>query len=117
MDKFQQGDIVWVNYPFSDQPQTSKKRPAVIVSNEQSNNLDNDCLICPITSSLRYDFFCIELGNFDVTNPLPVKSEVRANKVTTIRSSLIISKMSSLKAVTLEKLIQRIKDCFDSSNR
>jgi mRNA-degrading endonuclease toxin of MazEF toxin-antitoxin module len=55
MEDFKQFDIIWAYYPFSDITEKSKLRPAIIVSNESSNSLDNDFLVCQITSKLRED--------------------------------------------------------------
>ncbi|PKQ67851.1 type II toxin-antitoxin system PemK/MazF family toxin [Raineya orbicola] len=58
---YKQGDIVWLNYPFSDDSAKSKKRPALVVSNKKSNSLDNDLLIVPITTNIRGDIFAYKL--------------------------------------------------------
>ena len=36
-NSYKQGDIIWVKYPFFDQPNKAKARPAVVVSHERSN--------------------------------------------------------------------------------
>ena len=80
----------------------------MIVSNKVSNNLDNDVMICPITSNIREDEFAIILTDEMVSNPLDVESEIRCNKVTTIRNSLFSSKIGELlpeyRDIVLEKL-------------
>lgn len=43
---YKQGDIILIRYPLSDKPEKSIIRPVVIVSNETSNNLDKDILVC-----------------------------------------------------------------------
>lgn len=93
---YQQFEIVWVSYPFSDQPEKSKKRPALIVSNDASNALDNDVLVCPITSTLRGDAFAVQLTGAMLTSSLPLDSEVRCNKVTTVRTSLILGTITAV---------------------
>ena len=67
---YNQGDIVWVRYPFSDKPDKSRVRPAIVVSNHKSNKLDNDLLICPITSTLRDTPFSFVIQDSFVTIPL-----------------------------------------------
>lgn len=109
---YKQGDIIKVHYPFSDNLRKSKIQPAIVVSNELSNNLDNDLLICPITTTLRGTPFSFILHNDDLTIPLPAKSEKRCNKITTIRNHIVIDKFSSLKANRLSDLLKKIRNSF-----
>jgi len=113
MNKYKQGDLVWVNYPYSDDFSQSKKRPAIIVSSNVSNSLDNDYLLCPITSSLRNDMFSYFLINENLSRSLPKPSEVRCNKITTIRENIIIGKFASLLPSKIPNLIAVIKRSFD----
>ncbi len=108
MPRYKRGDIVKVPYPYSDNFSQSKIRPAIIVSNDVSNNLDNDYLIAPITSLIRSTPFSFVLDNRDLTNSLPLNSEIRCNKITTIRQSLILSKISFLKVEKQEELAEKI---------
>ncbi len=110
-ESFQQGDIVWVDFPFSDKPATSKKRPALIVSNWLSHQLDNDLLMVPLTSAIREEYFSIGVSDGDVESPLPVRSEIRCNKIFTIRNTLILGKLTVLKTESLEKVIEKIRQC------
>lgn len=105
---YKQGDIVAVNYPFSDNPALSKLRPAIVLSNGLSNGLDNDLLIAPITTMLRSDIFSLQLGNHKLSTPLPENSEIRCNKITTLRKSLIIRKISTLKSSFHQELFEKI---------
>lgn len=109
---YQQGDIISVNFPFSDDIKKSKLRPAVVVSNKTSNDLDNDLLICPITSTIRKSDFSFILNDSDLTQPLPKNSEIRCNKIATIRNSLVFGKVSSLKPNSLKKVLEMIKSVF-----
>ena len=93
---FQQGDIISVWYPFSDNPKKGKVRPAIIISNEASNQLDHDLLIIPITSTLRQDAVSFPIDNNDLTVALPEDCEARCNKITTIRDTVVYGKVSSL---------------------
>ncbi|MEK6615686.1 MAG: type II toxin-antitoxin system PemK/MazF family toxin [Bacteroidota bacterium] len=109
---YNQGDIVWVRYPLTEHPEKLKLRPAVVISHEKSNRLDHDLLICPVTSTLRKTIFSIELISSEVTIPLPAPSEIRCNKIYTIRSEKIIGKISSLKTDLLKKVIEVVSMSF-----
>ncbi len=80
---YKQGDIIAVHYPLTDKPAKTKLRPAIVISNETSNKLDSDILVCPITTKI--DSFPTPLTDNDVTQPLLPGSEVRCNKIMTIR--------------------------------
>lgn len=105
---YQQFEIVWVRYPFSDQPEKGKTRPALVVSNEASNALDGDVLVCPLTSTLRGDAFAVRLTAEMLSSPLPLDSEVRCNKVTTVRTSLILGRISALQTPHHAAIYERI---------
>jgi mRNA interferase MazF len=50
------GDIVLINYPYTSAT-AAKRRPAVIVSNAQYNDIRNEFVAMPITSQMdRTDF-------------------------------------------------------------
>jgi mRNA-degrading endonuclease toxin of MazEF toxin-antitoxin module len=111
-DMYKQGDIIIVPYPFSDDLKKYKYRPAIVISNQKSNDLDDDLLICPITSAIRENEFSYQLEDKDTDEALPVQSEVRCNKIVTIRKSLIKRKFNNLKQKTLLKVIQKVKSSF-----
>ncbi|MBA7558352.1 hypothetical protein ES705_51151 [subsurface metagenome] len=93
---FKQGDIVKLNFPFSDDPSKSKLRPATIISNSDSNKLDADLILLPITTTIRITPFSFLLDNSFLSRSLPKDSEIRCNKIFTLRKSLIQGKVSSI---------------------
>ena len=111
---YKQGDIIAVHYPLTDKPAKTKLRPAIIVSNEISNRLDNDILVCPITSKIRDSEFSYPLNNSDLTEPLLPGSEVRCNKIMTIRvwEKQITGKISETTPKALLTIIQLVKSSF-----
>jgi mRNA interferase MazF len=105
---YKQGDIVLVRYPFSDDPTQAKVRPAVVISNENTNRLDRDLLIAQITSSLRQTPFSFSLTAADVTVSLPKSSEVRCNKLATVRDNGILQTLSAVRPERLPSLIAKV---------
>lgn len=77
---YQQGDIVVVQFPFTDISQT-KKRPALILSNATVNQT-GDYLMVQITSQNKADGLSLPISatDFDGT-PLPLTSYVRVHKI------------------------------------
>ncbi|MFK4568187.1 type II toxin-antitoxin system PemK/MazF family toxin [Enterococcus sp. UD-01] len=54
MKKLRQGDIVFVDLNPTKGVETNKKRPCVVVSNNQYNDLLNTIIVAPISSSPKY---------------------------------------------------------------
>ena len=113
MADYKQFDIVQAPYPFSDMAEKSKPRPEIIVSNELSNGLDNDFLVCPITSKLRENEFSVVLTDEMLTNSLDLESEIRCNKIATIRKKLIVFKVGELLPEYHHKVLEKINSAFD----
>ncbi len=76
---YQQGDIVVVDFPFTDVSQT-KKRPALVLSN-QTINQTGDYLLVMITSQVKRDGLSIPITEVDYADrPLPLISRLNAFK-------------------------------------
>ena len=108
MPDYEQGEIVWADYPLSDKPDKSKVRPVLIVSNADSNKLDNDLLIVPITSRIRGEAFEIVLTNDKLTAQLPALSAVRCNKLHTIRRTRIAGKIANVTSARLKEIVETV---------
>lgn len=91
MALYKQGDVVVVNFPFSDLSQT-KRRPVLVMSNNQVNRT-GDYLSLPIEFS---DYFA---------RPLQLSSFVRLHKVFLLNESLIIRKETELKLSFHQKML------------
>ncbi len=63
MGKFNKNDIVAVNFPFTDISKT-KKRPALIISNQLVNNT-GDYLLIQITSQIKHDGLSLAIKEHD----------------------------------------------------
>jgi mRNA-degrading endonuclease toxin of MazEF toxin-antitoxin module len=113
MANYKQFDIIWTHFPLSDKIDKLKLRPALIVSNKISNGLDNDVMVCPITSRIRGDEFAIVLTDEMVSIPLDAESELRCNKITNIRNSLFSDKIRELLPEYHDKILEKIKSAFD----
>ena len=111
---YRQGDIIAVHYPLTDKPAKSKLRPALVVSNDTSNKLDSDLLVCPITTKIRQSVFSYVLNDKDLIQPLLRESEVRCNKIMTIRiwDKQIVGKLSEVTPEALTKILQLVKNTF-----
>lgn len=108
MANYNQFDIVWAQFPLSDKLDKLKMRPVMIVSNAESNSLDNDIMVCPITSRLRGDMFSLLLLDSMISIPLNIVSEIRCNKIMTLRHNLITEKAGCLNEIFHRILLQKL---------
>lgn len=101
------GDIVVVEFPFTDVSQT-KKRPALILSN-QTINQTGDYLLVMITSQVKYDGLSIPIQPTDfILDPLPLRSFVRFYKVFLLNESLIIRKFTTVSETFRQTVVSEL---------
>lgn len=106
---YQQGDIVIVNFPFTDVSQT-KKRPALILSN-QTINQTGDYLLVMITSQVKHDGLSLPIALMDyLGQPLPLIGYVRYYKVLLLNESLILNRFSAVSG----SFRQRVASAFSA---
>jgi mRNA interferase MazF len=109
---FVQGDIVAVSFPFTNSS-TSKKRPALILSNQKVNQT-GDYLMVQITSKMKNDWLSMNLTDSDyLLKVLPLKSYIRIHKIFLLNESLIITKISGVSDKFRKQLIQRITELIN----
>ncbi len=108
MERFIKGDIVVIPFPYSDLT-NAKRRPALVLAESSYNDL----ILCQITSQHTSDFFSISITDADFTQgKLQKTSNIRPNKLFTADSSIILYKAGSLKAETLNIVIDKIISLF-----
>ena len=109
--QYKQREIVLVPFPYSDLS-ASKKRPVLIVSNDDFNNKFEDVVVCVITSDVYKDIYSLQLRNEDLEmGMLPEQSVVKAHKLFSIHKSKIIRKFSVVNEkyfAEVEKLITEL---------
>lgn len=110
---FSQGDIVWAQYPLTDKVDKLKRRPVLVLSNQDSNRLDHDYIVLPITRTVRYELFSLVIESADVEGNLPIVSELRCNKPFTIRYSLLFDRIGVLSKEKTMLAIQLVTKAID----
>ena len=108
---YQQGDIVFVNFPFDDAALVSKQRPTIIVGKVRSRI--GAYIIAKVTSASRNDEHSFWLSDALLSRPMPRLSQVRTNEIQTLSESQILHRFSSLNRVALKELCQRIQLNFE----
>ena len=114
--QFQQGDILWIDLNPARGSEMRKKRPCVIVSNENYNHFFNTSLVLPISSSKKYQtdpkyiqspfFESVDLDNIHGTILL---QHLRAVNVPARSNGAVVDSLSEeqVKSITL-----RLKQFF-----
>jgi mRNA interferase MazF len=113
---YKQREIVLVPFPYSDLSAT-KRRPVLIVSNNNYNNDFADVVVCVITSNQFEDDYSVPLENSDLEiGVLPESSIVKTHKLFTIEQTKIIRKFSLVKEEFYEIVEEKLQELFDMSN-
>lgn len=102
---FNQKDIVLIPFPYSDLT-GSKKRPALILSNEKLNKTE-DRICCLVTTKAHKNDLEIAKNYFGAGN-LPFKSFVKPHRIFTINENIIIKKLCTINNSFHDKVIGAI---------
>lgn len=95
MTHFENGDVVLVPFPFSNL-QTTKKRPAVVISSLQYNNLTSDIVIIAITSQQQKVLGIGECCIYDNVSAGLLKQSTIKPAIATIEQNLVLKKLGKL---------------------
>ena len=91
-----QGEIYLVPIPFSDLS-SSKKRPVLILSPNDYNDSQPDCLVMAITSRIDpRNPYGVIFSERDVEGRLPKESQLRADKIYSVHQKILIHRFGSL---------------------
>ncbi len=101
-----QGDIVSVDFPFSDGTET-KRRPALVLSSA-AVHATGDVLLMQITSKSKRDGLSMALEDNAVSPHLPLKSFLRLHKVFTLDHQLVVRKIAHLERSKFNEAIQAL---------
>ena len=100
---YSKGDVLIVNFPFSDLTNV-KKRPIVVLAVK-----GEDVIGCAITSNLEVDG--IELNNFAEGN-LQFKSKIKYWQIHTFLKEIVYKKVAKINKETYKELTGKINTLF-----
>ncbi|MBU2523945.1 type II toxin-antitoxin system PemK/MazF family toxin [Patescibacteria group bacterium] len=98
------GDVWWVKFPHSVGGEIKKTRPAVIISNNPSNEIMNRVQIIPLTSNISRVFSSEALIKFS-----KIKSKALAHQIQTVSKIRLINKEAKLSKKQIERIDNAIK--------
>ena len=107
---YDQRDIVLIPIPFSDLS-SRKRRPVIVISNDEYNHDNLDIVVAALTSNLSYENnYCVEIDQNNIEGgKLPKKSKIRCDKIYTVSKSIVLRKYDKVKADTFKTVQQKIK--------
>lgn len=108
-----QRDIVLIPIPFTDLT-SRKRRPVLIVSNDQYNQKTQDIVVMAITSKLDAPDYAVIFEDKDMQEgALPRKSMIRVDKIYTLSQNIVVKRYGQVKEATVEvarkKLFQLVR--------
>ena len=109
---YRQGDIVLVSFPFTDLTST-KRRPALVLSPDPFNAAGEDLVLAAVTSHITDDPNAVRLWRGDfAAGGLPKPSMVKATKLFTMHSSLIVKRIGALRAEKMGEVLRTLRGFF-----
>ncbi len=112
MTSCDQGDILLVPFPFTDQ-QTTKRRPAVVVSGKTYNQTHPDIILAPVTSQIHRALDTVELMDWQQAGL--IKPSVVKPILSSFEGDLIIRQLGQLSPRDLEAVRELFKRILDLS--
>ncbi len=108
MKKLQKGEIILINFPFSDQ-EGKKLRPALVVA-DCSHGKYQDIIILAITSQkLEKKEREVEINDSDLSEgKLPRRSYIRVSKITTIERKMIKNRVALLGSDKISEVVFKL---------
>jgi len=91
---YKQGTIVLIPVPFTDLS-ASKKRPVLVMSNDNYNQQNQDIIVVAITSNPAQQGIPITNKEM-VSGQLPKPSVIRCDKIYTLNQSIVVKTIGSL---------------------
>lgn len=98
---YSKGDIIVINFPFSDLV-NAKKRPMVVLAER-----GEDIIGCAITSNPHSEGIAID--SFEEGN-LPFKSKIKYWQISTFLKSLALKKTAKISNKTYKELVKSINE-------
>ena len=103
-----QGFLLLVPFPFSDQS-GKKVRPVIVISNNEFNEYSEDVIVVGVTSNITKDKYTINLANNDLYDgKLFAPCCVKVENILKLDKELIIKKIGSIKKEKLSEIIDKI---------
>jgi mRNA interferase MazF len=109
---YKRGDIVLVSFPFTDLT-SAKRRPALVVSPDAFNELNEDLILLAVTSQLSPSPYSVRILPGDCEEGiLPKESLVKLTKVFTLSSTLVLKRLCRLSDRQMHVVLRGLRDLY-----
>jgi mRNA interferase MazF len=98
------GEVWWVDFDPAKGGEIQKTRPAVVISNNSSNEVLNRIQVIPLTSNIEK---CYPCEAYIFLNG--IKSKAKADQITTVSKERLKSKISMISNSEMRLIEQAIK--------
>jgi len=106
---YRQGDILLIPIPYSDLT-SNKKRPVLVLSNDEYNTKTEDIIVAAITSNITSKEYSILISNKDLQEGnLQVNSCIRVDKIYTLSQSIVIKKFGAVKPEIINNVKEKLR--------
>ena len=96
--------------------QSFKKRPVIVISNDEYNSKTLDIVVCAITSNLSHKDYSVLISNDDLDDGYLIKeSLIKTSQIATISKQIVIRKIATLNDEKSEEVKENLKSLFESS--
>jgi mRNA interferase MazF len=107
---YRQGDILLIPIPYSDLT-SNKKRPVLVLSNDDYNIKTEDIIVAAITSNITSKEYSILISNKDMQEGnLHVNSCIRVDKIYTLSQSIVIKKFGAVKPEIINNVKEKLRE-------
>ena len=104
MERFVNGDVIVIPFPYSDLS-FSKRRPALVLSCLKGE----DIILCQITSQFVKDDYAIAFDNSHFQRgSLNRLSHIRPNRLFTAEKSIIVRRVGTLKPEVFDEVLTKL---------
>ncbi len=106
----EQGDVVLIPIPFTDLS-SQKRRPVVVISNNDYNRKSQDAVVVAMTSNPEETDYSFTVTTSDLEKgTLKRPSRIRADKIYTLSQSIVVQNFGRVKAPTLERIRKTLQE-------
>lgn len=103
-----QRELVLVPIPFTDLS-SNKKRPVIVISNDEYNGRTQDVLVAGVTSNVQGKEYSVPLRKGDMEEgELLRESEIRADRIYSISQGIVAKRFGRIRGDVFKGLVKKI---------
>ena len=112
-----QGDILLIPIPFTDLS-SQKRRPVIVISNDQYNRKTNDIIVVAMTSNPQVTDYSLSITSSDlVEGALNRPGKIRVDKIYSLSQTIVARTFGQVDDKTLSRIRRRLVNLVASTAR